>query len=617
MSGVTLLLSLVLLPLLAATVSALTPSQTAARRAWVAALPLMVALGASAVLLLVNQGNDAHCGGAWLALSGMPALELSLSLTPATWPLALTVAGVALAVAVYSVGYLGGERGLPRYYGVLGAFVAAMQLVVLSDGLLTLVLGWEGVGVASYFLIGFWHTRPVVGRAARLAILVNRIGDAALIGALGLGLSGAALAEPEWLAAALLVAAMAKSAQGPMALWLPEAMAGPTPVSALVHSATMVAAGIILLIKVDAWLTPGARAIALVVGTATALIGALSALRQTDLKRLLAQSTLSQLGFMLAAIGLGAGAAAQLHLLTHAAFKSALFLAAGVVIHALEHAQAEEDEGALDPQDLRTMGGLARQLPVTALCWTLCAAALAGLPLTGGAFSKEHIIGAGDGSLLHGAAQSLLLLTSALTAAYAAWATAALWWGPARRPVTPHPPHEPAWWMRAPLIALAAASLGYSLLWVGAHIDWVLLTLTTGAAALGLLRAATTLGPLSRGEWAVVSLPLPLPVDALARAYRWAMVTPLLRLVAWMKWAEMALIDSMIDAVAWVVAVPLARVADALDGWAVDGLVVGVGRALDAGGARVRAAQSGRVQAYLLLSLSALALALVVGWLLR
>jgi NADH-quinone oxidoreductase subunit L len=595
---------LVLLPLAGALLSAALSIRSGRWRA----LPLALTLAAALALCLFPLGAPVWAVS-WLSLPGLPSAELILDADPAQRALVLTVLGVSLAVTVFSAGYLEGERGLARYFGVLGAFVAAMLVVVLSGNLLTLTLGWEGVGLCSFLLIGFWYARPVVGPAARLAILANRIGDAALLAALALSLAAPSRVSADLLSVLVLIAAMAKSAQGPLVLWLPPAMAGPTPVSALVHSATMVAAGVILLIKVQAWLTPAALDVALWVGVATSLFGAVAALGQTDLKRVLAYSTASQLGLLFAAIGLSNGEGAQLHLLTHAAFKAGLFLVAGSVIHAVEHAAHGAGEH-IDPQDLRMMGGLGRRMPLTTAAFCLTAISLIGLPLTAGGYSKELIFSHTDGGMAESAALALLLLSSLLTAAYTCWLGLVVFAGPPRSAIIASV-REPSWLIVVPMLGLALWSLAGAWLWVGAQVNVVVLLLATGAAALGILRAAQSWPSLRSGEWATVGTPLRMDADLLATFYRRTLIYPTRWLAVQLTKLDALVIDSLVDALAWVVAEPIARIADWLDRRAVDGAVSGAGASVWGGGALTRRLQSGRVQSYLLLSLLALVLLLL------
>jgi len=375
----------------------------------------------------------------------------------------MVVGTVALMVMLFSVGYMHGDQDYPRYFATLSMFTASMTILVVASDLVGLFLGWELVGLCSYLLIGFWYHKPSASAAAMKAFLVTRVGDIGFL--LGLAWlwkeagtlelmeimqwAGVATASSVALAAGLLfMGAAGKSAQFPLHLWLPDAMEGPTPVSALIHAATMVAAGVFLLART--WpLFAGAdtvRMIILVLAAITALGAALVAVAQTDIKKVLAYSTISQLGFMFAALGVGAWRVAMFHLVTHAAFKGLLFLASGSVIH------------GTGTQDMRLMGGLSKKMPVTAVTWFLGVGALAGIPPLAGFFSKDEVVA----SVLHEApiAGLVLVVASLVTAFYAFRATRLTFSGTYRGDGQPH---EGGFTMKVPLIVLAAgaASLGF------------------------------------------------------------------------------------------------------------------------------------------------------------
>jgi NADH-quinone oxidoreductase subunit L len=317
---------------------------------------------------------------------------------PLTGVMLLVVTGVAFLIHVYSVGYMHGDPGYARYFAYLNLFVFSMAMLVLAGNFLLLYVFWEAVGLCSYLLIGFWYTRPAAAQAGKKAFVVNRVGDVGF--ALGLLWLWSALGTLEFasvfaragelsaatatgIALLLFVGACGKSAQVPLHVWLPDAMEGPTPVSALIHAATMVTAGVYMVARSHVLFerSPVALDVVAWVGAVTALFAASVALAQTDIKRVLAYSTISQLGYMFAGVGLGAYAAGIFHLVTHAFFKALLFLAAGSVIHALR-----------GEQDLRRMGGLAPRMLVTALTMSVGAAGLAGVPPFAGFFSKDEIL---------------------------------------------------------------------------------------------------------------------------------------------------------------------------------------------------------------------------------
>lgn len=341
----------------------------------------------------------------WTALPDL-IVEIGLRVDQLGLTMALTVAGVGSLIHLYSVGFMWHDEGFARYFSLLNLFLGFMLLLVLADNLVLLFIAWEGVGLCSYLLIGFWFDHAVNAAAATKALIINAIGDAGLLVALFLifGVMAAAGATdgagcfnieslqrhgayfmPVATAVCLLLftGAVAKSAQIPLYVWLPDAMVGPTPVSALIHAATMVAAGVYLVVRLNFLfvLSPTALTVVAVVGAATALLGAVLGLEATNLKRILAFSTISQLGYMYLAVGIGAFSAAIFHLVTHALFKALLFLAAGSAIAALG-----------GESDIRRMGALKRRMPITAWSFVIGAMALAGIAPVSGFFSKDAIL---------------------------------------------------------------------------------------------------------------------------------------------------------------------------------------------------------------------------------
>jgi NADH-quinone oxidoreductase subunit L len=404
--------------------------------------------------------------GTWLA-AGDLAARFVLHLDTLALVMMAVVTLVGFVILLYSAEFMAADEGYGRFFCYMDLFVASMLVLVLSGDLLLLYLGWEGVGLCSYLLIGFWYREPANARAAKKAFLVTRVGDAALLVGLlvlltQLGTSDIggllARAATDWpvgapmatLAALLLLAgAVGKSAQLPLQVWLPDAMAGPTPVSALIHAATMVAAGVYLLARMHGLLAlaPAAALATAVIGAATLLLAGTSALAQRDIKRVLAYSTMSQVGYMFVALGVGAWSAAIFHFVTHAFFKSLLFLAAGVVIAAL----GEE-------HDLFKMGGLRRRMPLVFWTFLAGAASLAALPLvTAGFFSKEEILAAAwaapaGGRWLWAAGA----VGAGLTALYTGRMVFLVFFGEAKREPTQR--LGPA--MATALVILAALSLG-------------------------------------------------------------------------------------------------------------------------------------------------------------
>ncbi len=337
----------------------------------------------------------------WLRVSGF-APTIGFYLDPLSLVMMLVITLVGFLIHLYSAEFMIGDKGYRRFFAYMNLFVGAMLTLVLADNLLLLYLGWEGVGLCSYLLIGFWYRDPTNGAAAQKAFIVTRLGDVAL--AIGLFLLFTHLgtlhiqdlmtrAAQQWpagsdlaavSAALLLGGALGKSAQLPLQTWLPDAMAGPTPVSALIHAATMVTAGMYLIARTHALysLAPAVQTTIAVIGVLTLLLAACSALVQRDIKRVLAYSTISQIGYMFLALGVGAQAAALFHFATHACFKALLFLAAGAVIQSLH-----------EEHDIFRMGGLRRALPVPFWTFLIGAASLAGFPLvTAGFYSKDWIL---------------------------------------------------------------------------------------------------------------------------------------------------------------------------------------------------------------------------------
>lgn len=337
----------------------------------------------------------------WMSVAGFsPSITLHLDAVSLLMMFVITFVG--FLIHLYSVEYMWPEEGFSRFFAYMNLFVGMMLILVLGGNLLLLYLGWEGVGLCSYLLIGFWYKDPANGRAARKAFITTRVGDTAF--AIGLFLLFKSLgtldiqelmhrASTQWqtgagvaLAAALLLlgGAVGKSAQLPLQVWLPDAMAGPTPVSALIHAATMVTAGVYLIVRMHVIfdLAPAARLVVGIIGALTLLIAGFTALTQTDIKRVLAYSTISQIGYMFLALGAGAWTAAMFHFMTHAFFKALLFLGAGAVILAQHH-----------EQNMFKMGGLRREIPVTYVCFLIGSASLAALPLvTAGFYSKDMIL---------------------------------------------------------------------------------------------------------------------------------------------------------------------------------------------------------------------------------
>ena len=367
-----------------------------------AGLSLLVVGGLAAEMIFGAGGSHTVPLWTWVE-AGSLSVSMSFLVDPLSTIMLLVVAGVGFLVHVYAVGYMRGDPGYPRFFTYLNLFMLSMFLLVLGDNYLVMFVGWEGVGLCSYLLIGFWFEKKSASDAGKKAFIVNRIGDAGFLLGMFLiwtltgsltyaevfeaapGLSAAAATAIGLL---LFVGAAGKSAQIPLYVWLPDAMEGPTPVSALIHAATMVTAGVYMVARASPIyvMAPGALEVIAVVGALTGFFAATIGLAQNDIKRVLAYSTVSQLGFMFMALGVGAFAAAVFHLMTHAFFKGLLFLGSGSVIHALHHAPEAQR------QDMRFMGGLKEKMPVTYWTFLIGALAIAGVPPLAGFWSKDEIL---------------------------------------------------------------------------------------------------------------------------------------------------------------------------------------------------------------------------------
>jgi NADH-quinone oxidoreductase subunit L len=396
----------------------------------------------------------------WISVGTFQA-PFELRVDPLSMVMALTVTGVGFLIHVYSIDYMHGDARYSRYFAYLNLFVAAMLVLVLANNFVVLYVGWEGVGLCSYLLIAFWFDRKAAADAGKKAFIVTRIGDTAMLigiflifsttgsirfdevfGAAG-GLAGATATA---IALLLFAGAVGKSAQVPLHVWLPDAMEGPTPVSALIHAATMVTAGVYLVVRTHAIFEASevALTVVAVIGLVTALYAGLSAIGQDDLKRVLAYSTISQLGYMFLAAGVGAYAVAIFHLVAHAFFKALLFLAAGSVMHATD--------GVIE---VTRLGGLRRRMPLTAGAFAIGGLALSGIPLLAGFFSKDQILAAtytaGRTGLWIGG-----LIAAILTAFYISRAYFLTFEGRLRPDLHPH---EAPTLMAAPMAVLAGLTV--------------------------------------------------------------------------------------------------------------------------------------------------------------
>ncbi len=448
---------------------------------------LLGAFGVAVAAFLGYSGSGAHEPAlvplwSWI-VAGSLSLDLTLQVDQLSLVMLLVVTGVGSLIHVFSVGYMRTDPGYARYFAYLNLFVVFMLILVLGSSLPVLFIGWEGVGLCSYLLIGFWYTEKVNADAGKKAFIVNRIGDfGALIAMFMLWHTVGSLSFTDITARApelfpvggavvtaitlfLFLGCTGKSAQIPLYVWLPDAMAGPTPVSALIHAATMVTAGVYLVARTSVLfaLAPTTGMVVAGIGALTALFAATIGLRQYDIKKVLAYSTVSQLGYMFLAVGTGAWAAGIFHLVTHAFFKALLFLGAGSVIHAMHHAY-HATHSQEDAQDMRNMGGLRSALPWTWILMWIATLAIAGIPGFSGFFSKDEILAF---AFSRGAEEPIWYLfwamgalAALLTAFYMARLMIMTFHGPNRTGTEERPHlHEAPWVMTGPLAVLGVLAV--------------------------------------------------------------------------------------------------------------------------------------------------------------
>ena len=560
---------------------------------------ILCAIGSLAAALMAWQR---HIGGAvsrlvweWLPAEGQTLTSVGVLADAESTVMLTLVALVACLVQVYSLGYLSDEPppALGRYYAYQSLFAFSMMGLVLAPNFVQLFIGWELVGLCSYLLIGFWYEKPEAARAAVKAFWITKAGDVGLLIGIvllwrqsgtfdltemrGLVESGALpVAGLSLITFCIYLGAVGKSAQFPLHVWLPDAMEGPTPVSALIHAATMVTAGVYLLFRTE-WLfalTPEVLALVAWVGAGTALLAAILACAQDDIKRVLAYSTVSQLGYMMTAIGAGFATAGFFHLLTHGVFKALLFLGAGAVIHAVHS------------NDLPQMGGLARRMPQSAIIFLVGTLSLAGIPLFGGFLSKEEILGAVWAGGMTGPFV-ILLVVAFLTAFYmfrvvflAFFAT------PAAHDTHPH---DPPMTMALPLWILAVLSFGIGLYFTVAGPalpfgpaeaefqgpTW-LMPIAVGSAVGGILLAWLTYQRRIIDAGALAAACGPLRYAAMRRFW----------------------IDDVIEAAYGVVLLGFSRAIGWFDRYVVDGVLNVVSAWTLTSGDDLRTMQTGRVQDY-------------------
>lgn len=590
-------------------------------------------------LALVQNHEGAHIPlFTWISVGNLD-LSWVFRVDTLSVTMMLVVSGVGTLIHIYSIGYMhedvrhqGDPKRFRRFFIFMNLFIAAMMILVSADNFLMLFVGWEGVGLCSYLLIGFWFEKGEGGlgnaKAAKKAFITNRIGDFGLLIAIFMifwnfgtlnftqvfeMVPVVAQTQPELLMAItlfMLLGVTGKSAQIPLYVWLPDAMAGPTPVSALIHAATMVTAGVYLMVRTQVMYmaVPGAQQVVAWVGAITALFAGLIALGQFDIKKVLAYSTISQLGFMVAAVGLGAEVAAIFHLTTHAFFKALLFLSAGSVILGMEHGLEAGSHGHSghqtngihhdDPQDMRNMGAIRKKMPVTFIVYLIGTLALAGIAPFAGFFSKDEIlVAANQGNM---AIFVVLVAAAFLTAFYMGRQVLMVFFGDARTDAAKHA-KESSLLVTVPLMILALLSvLGGGLNFPGVHTfeHWLEHTLE-------IPHAAEFIVPIALGSLAVALVGIFLAYlvygrkpFASAKAAD-PLAKPLGVFFRWMN--KKFMVDELYQA---VVLGPYAKLADffahPVDQGVIDGFVNGIGSVTVSVAGMLRKLQTGFARTYAL-----------------
>jgi NADH-quinone oxidoreductase subunit L len=662
---------IVLLPLIGAAVNGLLGAQLQKRFgkgliSVIACAPVIVAFCISVAAFVKLQGlpheerfliDHAYT---WLTLGSLK-VDMAFWVDPLTAVMILVITGIGGLIHIYSTGYMHDDKSFWRFFAFLNLFTFSMLLLVTADSLLLMFVGWEGVGLCSYALIGFWYHDPVNTRAGNKAFIVNRVGDFGFV--LGIFLifwtldkqghgtvvfreiaQNIALFQGQMLWGVpvatlatlfLFVGATGKSAQIPLYVWLPDAMQGPTPVSALIHAATMVTAGVYMIARLNVLfsLAPFTLGVVAVIGVATALGAATIALTQTDIKRVLAYSTISQLGYMFLGAGVAAYAPAVFHLMTHAFFKACLFLGSGSVIHAMG-----------GEQDMRKMGGLRTHLPKTFWTFTIAVLAIAGTPFTAGFFSKDEILWQAFSST-HGSVWLWLfaVVGAGLTAFYMFRQLFMVFFGESRADHhTQEHLHESPSAMTWPLIILAIGSIvaGYIGLpgvlgpnlfagWMepviaevheaehSAGAEYALMAISVAVAATGfyiayLMYYRRTLAPerfssLAGGLFYRFSLNK-YYVD---EVYQVVFVGGTLKLAAVGVWIDQYIIDGIVDGSARVT-VFVSWLEGLFDAYVIDGMVNAVADVIFWSGGKLKKVQTGSINGYLYVILGAVVVAIIV-----
>ncbi|WP_277476552.1 NADH-quinone oxidoreductase subunit L [Catalinimonas alkaloidigena] len=669
--------------------------------AWLSTgIHLGAAVASALVFTSVWNGETIHARTVWFQLTTdgfQYSFTIGLLIDKVASLMMLVVTMVSALVNLYSIEYMRGDKHYTRYFAYLGLFTFAMLGVVLMDNLLLIFVFWELVGVSSYALISFWNEKPAALQAGSKAFIMNRIGDAGfLVGIMilwsqfgtldlqvlerlmqqsvltkdGYWLSYFRIGEQifensapaHWLTLAgigLFCGSVGKSAQFPLQTWLPDAMQGPTPASALIHAATMVAAGVYLLARVFVLLDGDALTVIAFTGAITAFMGAIAALAQHDIKRVLAFSTVSQLGYMIMGMGIGAYDAALFHLVTHAAFKACLFLAAGSVIHALHQLEHHAEGVHFDAQDMRMMGGLRKRIPYTFSAYLIAALSLAGVPLFSGFLSKDAILAstlawtdaiAPPQLSFYYLVPALAFITTFLTALYMGRQLLLVFWGEfratkkyARLQAVQSQLKESPILMIIPLMVLSALSIGfvYSLNPLEGSMSWITTQLIspilavpgdfryleeiiilkdnwhffTSVLALGLVAGGVGLAYLfyrPGGKFAKNYASYDKQNKGLRSIsfqnwyldslYRFVVITPIIRISVFIHHFDQKVINSFIDFLG-VFQVVFAHLIAWFDHYVIDGLVTLMAKLSSFIGWLARPAQQGKIQTYFIITL--------------
>jgi len=590
----------------------------------------LVSVAASSIALLIAaltfvgnlNGEGSYNIGKWLLLSGAP-LDFGVIIDPLSCMMLLVVTIVGTLIQIYSIGYMHDDARFPRFFAYMSLFMGSMLGLVLADNFVMLYIFWEGAGLCSYLLISFWFERPAAARAGMKAFITTRIGDTGLlIGILLLffsaktlyfrDLPNLAINDTALIAVSILIfcGAAGKSAQFPLHVWLPDAMEGPTPVSALIHAATMVAAGVYLIARCYGLFISHQAALTVVayVGAITAFMAASIALVNNDIKRILAYSTISQLGLMMVGLGVGGYEAGTFHLMTHAFFKALLFLCAGSIIHSIH----VEDDPAVHTQDIRKMGGLFPKMKITGTTLIIAGLAIAGIPPLSGFWSKDEllsgIINAGHPVLFAAAA-----LTGLMTAFYIFRLIFLVLFGKLRPGVRVH---ESPYVMTIPLSILAVFSIFIGFV-KPIHADYLTMGISTAIALLGIglaysfyIMGNKILSADARARFAFLYRLLynKYYIDEI---YEAALIRPCMRLADFSAKFDLDVVDGAVNLAAYI-SVVASKVQSWFDLYIVDGIVNMIANITWLCSAILRRLQTGSVQNYILIAFFGLAIIMLI-----